>query len=208
MFKIRAKTIQGHDLQLGTNCIGHYLFTTLLVPTLKKTAAISPPGTVRVTWAGSLAVVLMSPTNGITFDESGDVKVQNKEKMYGMSKAGNMYLASEAARRFGKDGIISVCWNPGNLKSELQRHTGGFARQLLQAVLLFPAVYGAYTELYAGWSPDITPSSNGCYVIPWGRAPGPLRKDLVAGIKTKEEGGTGMAKKFWEYCEKETTAFV
>ena len=41
---------------------------------------------------------------------------------YGQSKAAKAYLAAEFAERFGRDGIISVSWNPGNLKSELQKH--------------------------------------------------------------------------------------
>lgn len=39
---------QGHELQMATNCLGHYLFTQLLLPTLLHTAESASPATVRV----------------------------------------------------------------------------------------------------------------------------------------------------------------
>lgn len=65
-----SKAAQGHELQMGTNCVGPYLLTKLLTPLLVKTAASSPPGSVRVTWAGSLATV-GSPKNGVIMEENG-----------------------------------------------------------------------------------------------------------------------------------------
>ncbi|KAG8678437.1 hypothetical protein FRC08_017779 [Ceratobasidium sp. 394] len=35
---VELKTADGYDLQFGTNVLGHYLFTTLLLPTLIHTA--------------------------------------------------------------------------------------------------------------------------------------------------------------------------
>jgi NAD(P)-dependent dehydrogenase (short-subunit alcohol dehydrogenase family) len=51
----KSKTMQGHELQLGTNCLGPWLFTHHLLPVLQKTAAEAPKNSVRVTWAASLA---------------------------------------------------------------------------------------------------------------------------------------------------------
>jgi NAD(P)-dependent dehydrogenase (short-subunit alcohol dehydrogenase family) len=34
---------------------------------------------------------------------------------YAASKAGNWFVALEASKRWGKDGIISISANPGNL---------------------------------------------------------------------------------------------
>ena len=36
-------------------------------------------------------------------------------------------------------------------------------------LLLYPAIDGAYTELWATLSPDLTPERNGACVLPWGR---------------------------------------
>ncbi|MCJ1279619.1 hypothetical protein MMC21_007443 [Puttea exsequens] len=79
-------------------------------------------------------------------------------------EAGNLYLAAETARCYGKQGIIIVAWNPGNLRTELQPHCPWYHKAVLW-LLFHPAVYGTYTELYARWSPDITQSQNGAYVV-------------------------------------------
>lgn len=100
---------QGHELQLGTNCLGPFLFTQLLLPILKKTAATSPEGSVRVTWAGSLTTETSAPPGGVSMGEGGIPAVSsNQMTNYGQSKAGNVFIASEFARRYGRDGILSV----------------------------------------------------------------------------------------------------
>ncbi|OJD32888.1 short-chain dehydrogenase [Diplodia corticola] len=205
-----SKTEEGHDLQLGTNCLGPYLFTQLLLPLLRQTAASSPPGSVRVTWAASLAIDLLSPAHGVDLDEqTGEPKVLGTpQQNYGQSKSGNVFLGTEFARRYSKDsGIVSSSWNPGNLYTELYRHTGP-VEQLVARTTLYPAIKGAYTELYAGWSPDIGIDNSGCLVVPWGQIQQP-RAELEAAIKrTNEEGGLGIAEKFWEWCERETKAYM
>ena len=52
-----SQTAQGYELQMGTNCLGPWLFTELLTPLLDRAAANSPRGSVRVTWAASLATM-------------------------------------------------------------------------------------------------------------------------------------------------------
>lgn len=201
-------TEEGHELQMGTNCLGPFLFTQLLLPLLRKTAAASPPGSVRVTWAASLATDLLSPAHGVDLDEAtGAPKVLGlPQQNYGQSKSGNVLLGAEFARRHREDGIVSASWNPGNLYTELYRHTSPVER-LVARTMLYPAIKGAYTELYAGWSPDISLENSGCYVVPWGRIQTP-RSGIEEAIKRKDEGGAGFAEKFWGWCEKETKAFM
>lgn len=204
-----SRSAQAHELQLGTNCLGPYLLTKLLTPLMDTTASSAPAGSVRVTWAGSLAVDALSPSpGGVAFaGDGGPVVHGNTQKNYGQSKAGNVYLASESARRYtGSSGVVHVAWNPGNLRSELQRHLDVVSRAVSMA-LSYPPVYGAYTELYAGWSGDISPALSGCYVLPWGRV-GPYRRDIAGALKGKQEGGTGGAERFWDWCEKEMKAFA
>lgn len=52
--------------------------------------------------------------------------------------------------------------NPGNLKSELQRHLN-FVTATLLALILYTPIHGAYTELFAGLSPEVTPAKNGAW---------------------------------------------
>ena len=194
-----SKAAQGHDLQMGTNCLGPFLLTILLTPLLQKTASSSPPGSVRVTWAASMAT-LFSPKNGVTWDENSSSPMTQNDvgRQYAVTKAANVLLAKEYQARYGKDGIVSNSWNPGNLKSELQRH-GSWIFSLFLVMLLYPAVYGAYTELYAGWSEDAGKEEmKGGYFGPWGR-PVMLRQDLQ---------DSPMQKQFWEWCEKETKEYM
>ncbi|KAK8154497.1 hypothetical protein BKA80DRAFT_209874 [Phyllosticta citrichinensis] len=201
-----SKTEDGYELTMGTNCVGPYLFTQLLRPLLNKTAASSPPGTVRVTWAASLAIDTLAPNHGVDFDEKGAPKIHDVQTDYGQSKAANVFLGTEYARRYSKDGVLSVSWNPGNLKTELYRHLGAIQGSIAP-LFLFPADIGAYVELYAGWSPDITAENNGALVIPWGRLHAP-RSQLLAAIKCEKDGGLGVAERFWDWCDQQVKAHL
>jgi retinol dehydrogenase-12 len=196
----------GHDLMMGTNVLGPWLFTQYLHPVLKSTAATASADTVRVVWTGSL--LDFAEKGGVQFDEStGQPKLHDVQQTnYMQSKVANAFLASEFAQRYGKDGIISVGLNPGNMMTELGRHKGAIFLLLVRP-LLYEAKYGAYTTLYAGWSSDIDASLNGTYIWPFGRI-AVLRPDLVAAMKSEEEGGTGEGKRLWEWCEKECGKYL
>jgi retinol dehydrogenase-12 len=73
--------------------------------------------------------------------------------------------------------------------------------------MLFPPIYGAYTELYSGLSPDLTTAQNGKYIAPWGRVLG-VKKDREESLKTKDQGGSGKAEMFWSWCERECGKFA
>jgi retinol dehydrogenase-12 len=159
-------TSQNYELQLGTNVLGPWLFTELVTPLLQKTAASSPPGSVRVTWAASLAT-MGSPKGGIAWNNEGTPKLHgDRITDYAQSKASNVLLSKEYQERYGKSGIVSHAWNPGNLLSELQRHQTGIEATVTKW-LVYPPVLGGYTELFAGWSEEAGREENrGKYVVP------------------------------------------
>lgn len=68
-------------------------------------------------------------------------------------------------------------------------------------------MYGAYSELYAGFSPEITAKDNGGHLMAWGRK-AYLPKDIEDGLKSESEGGTGVAEKFFKYCDREVKTFL
>lgn len=103
-----AKTAQGYELQLGTNCLGPFLFTKLLVPVLAETARTAQPNSVRVIWVSSSVGETLSPRGGVEMDNLDYKRDKNSMQKYAVSKAGNYYHATEFARRHVKDGIISV----------------------------------------------------------------------------------------------------
>lgn len=101
---------QGHDLEIGTHCLGPFVLTTLLQDVLKRTAATMParPHSVRVLWIASL-LSLGPPPGGMVFDEGGGPKAIPKVfPNYMQSKVGSAWLASEFAARLERDGVMSV----------------------------------------------------------------------------------------------------
>ncbi|KAL2682795.1 hypothetical protein Neosp_007250 [[Neocosmospora] mangrovei] len=199
---VGAKTAQGLEPMVGMHCVATLLFTTLLLPQLR--AAVSA----RVVWTSSIAADQGSPPNGINFDTLS-TGTPDRVLNYAVSKVGSWMLSRELARRHGSEGIISVAQNPGNVKGGSYEGTPAVTMFLLGLFLLQPSKFGAYTELYAGLSPDITPDDNGAYIIPWGRirpdAECP-RRDIVHAMLTEEDGGLGYCSKLWDWCEEQWQA--
>lgn len=191
-----SKTAQGYELQLGTNCLGPFLFTQLLVPILAKTAKNSPPNSVRVIWVSSSGA-LVAPNPAVDFTNMDYERDEMNWTKYSRSKAGNVIHSSEFARRNSGTGILSLSLNPGNLITDLQRHTPKWQLFFI-GLILHPPIFGAYTEIYAGLSSDITEKNNGGWVAPWSRIV-PIRKDLA---------DPGIGKKYWEWSEEQVKAFT
>ena len=90
---------------MGTNVLGPWLFTELLTPLLQKTASTSPPGSVRVTWAASLAT-MFSPKNGIAWSDATKTTPKlhgDRITDYAQSKASNVLLSREYAAQLRED---------------------------------------------------------------------------------------------------------
>lgn len=185
---------QGHELQLATNCLGPYLLTQLLLPTLIATAKKSTPTSVRVVWTGSIVVDLSAPSSGIDIKDLSDPP-KDQQKNYTTSKTGNWFLADALARQAGRDGVLSICQNPGNLKSQLTRHMPRIVPILVSPLLYHPK-FGAYTELWSGLSPQLTMEDGGKFMLPWGRLHPSPREDLLTAMRSKDDGGAGVAEEF------------
>ena len=78
----------------------------------------------RVVWTSSNAAELFAPKGGLVVENLNYGEEKGQWYKYGVSKAGNVYHASEFARRFGGEGIVSVvsttCLFIDGLKSELR----------------------------------------------------------------------------------------
>lgn len=81
----------------------------LLLPLLKRTAATAPADSVRVVWLSSM-ISASVVQGGISFDkQTGAPKVlKNAMENYMQSKVGNLFIASEMAKRHRGDGILSL----------------------------------------------------------------------------------------------------
>ncbi|KIM45672.1 hypothetical protein M413DRAFT_24821 [Hebeloma cylindrosporum] len=160
-------TADNYDLQFGTNVVGHFYFTKLLIPSLVAGAKSSADGKARVVNTSSSASLL---TSGVDFNTLKDTPARKKRTtttLYAQSKLGNVLFSNELQRRYGDQGIVSTSLNPGNLKSDLQRHLSWMERTFINPIL-HPASYGALTQLWAGTSAEGL-NLGGKYLIPWAR---------------------------------------
>lgn len=164
-------TVDGYDLQFGTNVLGHYYFTKLLLPILTSTAKATSEGKVRVVNVSSCAH-LFGQLDFNTFKDGPARKKCTRAGLYNQSKFGNIVFALELAKRYGDQGIVSTALNPGTIKSELHRHyesqLPSIARLFSNMVVMYDTPQGALTQLYAATSPEAT-SLNGKYLVPWAR---------------------------------------
>ena len=156
-----TKTVQGHELSLGVNCIGTLLFAKLLTPLLVDTAKSEPANTVRIVWLSSFGLELFAAKDlGVSLNNLDYHEPKPATERYGISKCGAWALGVEYARRHKADGIVSVPINPGNLTSELARDQP-LALKALVKLVGYPPVMGAYTELFAAFSPQVTLDKSG-----------------------------------------------
>ncbi|KAF9241100.1 hypothetical protein BU15DRAFT_45208 [Melanogaster broomeanus] len=187
---VDSLTVDGYDLQFGTNVLGHHYFTKLLLPTLISTAKSSSDGKARVITVSSSAHMM----GGLKFDTFKDTQARKKvltHNLYAQSKYGNVVLALEYDRRYKSEGIVSISLNPGNIQSDLQRHMGSISSSLLSPIL-YDTAHGCLTQLYAATSPAAA-ELGGQYLVPWARI-GPICKDA-------RDPKLGQA--LWEWCEEQ-----
>lgn len=202
-----ARTRQGLETHMGVNCVGHYLLAQLLSPQLILTAAKpgTEPNSVRVVWSSSMLVDVLAPAAGVPPAEL-DAPSTDQNRNYAVSKTGNWFLAARLARQLGPRGVVSITQNPGNLLTGIFDDTPRLIVWLSWPVL-YKAVDGAYTALWAGLAREVTVRDGGRYVVPWGKWHPRPRDDLLEAIKEREEGGKGFARVFEEWCEKTTKEF-
>ena len=162
-----SHTQEGFEIQLGTNHLGHFLLTKLLLPTLQATTKL-PNADVRI-------VCLTS--DGHRLARTRDV-LFSQEKLeqcgawvrYGYSKLANILFAKELARRYPD--ILSLSVHPGLVGTDLYNSTqknnifmkigltvGGWVRAT--------AEQGALGQLWASVSPR-EKIVNGAFYTPVG----------------------------------------
>ncbi|KAJ7096996.1 hypothetical protein C8R43DRAFT_262420 [Mycena crocata] len=181
---VEQLTAQNHDLQFGTNVIGHYFLTALLLPALTKSYEENqvPARVIHTTSVGAS----FAPGNGIDFVSLKGGPERNAWlakvgsfkgpwNLYGESKLGNILVSNYFAKTHS-DVLVSCSVHPGGIKSDLQRHGAGWL-QLMSRAFLYPTPFGAYTQLWGGTV--ATPAQiTGQYLVPWGKIGTPDKRAL------------------------------
>ena len=127
---VEQTTKDGYDLQFGTNVLGPFLLTKLLLPAFLKGKASSPDGHARIIVTSS-AYAYLGHLDFETFKDGPTRRKLSTEELYNQSKLADVLLAFELARRHGEQGIVTVALHPGILRTELTRHLNVVKRTLL-----------------------------------------------------------------------------
>lgn len=151
MYPPKQTTADGFELQFGTNHLGHFALTGLLLDRLL------PVEGSRVVVVASIAHNIQG---GIHFDDLQWERSYNRVAAYGQSKLANLMFTYELQRRLATVAAptIAVAAHPGISNTELMRHipgTGlpGFSR-LAGLVTNSPPV-GALGTLRAATDPGV-----------------------------------------------------
>ena len=140
------KTPQGFELQLGTNHLGHFALTGLLLPQLR--AADAP----RVITTSSQA----HRTGRMRWDDLQWERRYERWQAYGQSKLANLLFMRELATRAGAS-ILSAAAHPGWSATHLQSGAGVAKRLSALGNHLFAQsdTMGALPQLYAATMSDV-----------------------------------------------------
>jgi len=136
-----GKTQDGFEQQFGTNHLGHFLLTNLLLDDIKKSA---PARIINV----SSSAHFMGKIN---FDDLMSEKSYGGWAAYGQSKLANVMFTYELARKLEGTGVTVNAVHPGAVATELGRHT--FYINFISGVFRSP-YKGALTTIYVAVSPE------------------------------------------------------
>ncbi|PSL42913.1 NAD(P)-dependent dehydrogenase (short-subunit alcohol dehydrogenase family) [Saccharothrix carnea] len=150
MYTPKQTTRDGFEMQFGTNHLGHFALTGLLLDLL-----LPVPGS-RVVTVSSTGHRIRA---AIHFDDLQWERTYSRAAAYGQSKLANLMFTYELQRRLAAHGTTTaVAAHPGVSNTELARNTPPVARRLitwLAPVITQPATAGALPTLRAATDPSV-----------------------------------------------------
>jgi NAD(P)-dependent dehydrogenase (short-subunit alcohol dehydrogenase family) len=186
-------TADGFEMQLGTNHLGHFALTGLLLPDL-----LARPSARVVTVSSS-----MHRAGEMNFDDLMGEQSYRPWQAYSQSKLANLLFMRELDRRVREAGIdlLSVAAHPGYAVTNLQsvgprmarRRLTGAVMRIATSVLGQSAANGALPQLYAATAPGV---EGGDYYGP--RGVGEQRglpKKVSMSANARDDGA---ARRLWE----------
>ncbi|KAI8801793.1 hypothetical protein BJ742DRAFT_684778 [Cladochytrium replicatum] len=194
-------TKDGIEKMFAIDHMGHFVFTTTLLPALRRAANS------RVVNVSSY-IHKMCPSEGIMFDRLNDQNAALPPLRYGQAKLANILFTKSLAEKV-KDEKISVnAVNPGDVntgilrgvdvlltdrtwRNSILRPIWAFYLWSYSFVAMTPAK-GALTQVYVATSPEIeTKDYRGQYFVPFGKVaqPSPLARN------------SELAEKLWKFSE-------
>ena len=192
-------TADGFEMQFGTNHLGHFALTGLLLPVILRT-----PKARVVTVSSAL-----HRSGHINFDDLNPKADYKEGRAYSQSKLANVLFTYELQRKLKAHGsdAIAVAAHPGYASTNLQaagpRMTGSVLRERLteigNAIFAQSAAMGALPTLFAAVSPTIQGSE---YIGPDGFVG--MRGYPVVAKSNAESYDTNVAQRLWTVSEQLT----
>ncbi len=193
----RRETADGFEMQFGTNALGHFALTGLLLPRV-----LAAPAS-RVVWLSSIA----HRDGRLDFDDLQSRRSYDPQRAYRQSKLADLVLSIEMQRRLSARGAdtVSVAAHPGIAATELAEDmladmpVRAALAGLLIGRLAMPAWRGALPSLVAAAGHDAQPGS---YIGPDGFRE--MRGDPAPAEIAPQALGPEAGRRLWEACERLT----
>jgi NAD(P)-dependent dehydrogenase (short-subunit alcohol dehydrogenase family) len=151
MYTPKSNTKDGFELQFGTNHLGHFALTGLLLDRLLPVAGS------RVVTVSSIGHRIFGAD--IHFDDLQWERRYNRVGAYGQSKLSNLLFTYELQRRLApQHTTIAAAAHPGGSNTELTRHLPGWLMPIYSAVeplVAQDAAAGALPQLRAATDPGV-----------------------------------------------------
>lgn len=193
----RASTIDGYELQFGTNHLGHFVLTGLLLPSLIAS------GGGRVVTVASIAH--HGGTDAVLDANAGEV--YNSQRTYSNSKLANLLFAMELHRELTARElpVTSTAAHPGVSATGLVGDRQGMGANLIMRTVapVFVKVFtqsataGARAPLYAA-----TEAEPGSYTGP--QVIGETRGPIGAARRSEQARDEKLARRLWQVSEELT----
>lgn len=166
----RGETRDGFELIFGTNHLGPYLFTRLLLDRIRSSA---PARIVNV-------------ASGAHFDAPGidwslvrgRTRTLTGMREYAVSKLCNVLFTRELARRLEGSGVTTYALHPGVVATDVWRRVPAPARWLMKRFML-TAEEGAQTQIRCAAAPELANETGRYYQDCAGKEPSPVAKDAA-----------------------------
>jgi NAD(P)-dependent dehydrogenase (short-subunit alcohol dehydrogenase family) len=147
MFTPRQTTTDGFELQFGTNHLGHFALTGLLLEQM-----LPVPGSRVVT----LSSIMHRVRARINFDDLQGERSYSRVGAYSQSKLANLLFTYELQRQLSSVGTtVAVAAHPGLANTELTRNSPAIARFFYARLMSQNASMGALPVLRAATDPGV-----------------------------------------------------
>ena len=144
-------TPEGNEATFAGNHLGHFLLTNRLMPLLRRAAASSKPGTVRVLSVSSSG---HAASSGLDWYDLQLVREWVSAKSYCLAKLCNILFTRELAKRGAVHGIVANSMHPGIVSSNFVNHAEPGMKNYMETLESFPPEVGADTLLWLATAPE------------------------------------------------------